>query len=107
MYAQFYSKNPFSLLTCIYFLDYNVRRQGHLLPLDGQRDFVQHAARRKPWVRALNTDAVKEFEGDIREKVKQLVKELEARSKRGDTIDISMFMSCFACVPACSAVSEL
>ncbi|KAI0812259.1 cytochrome P450 [Irpex lacteus] len=84
--AKIFPKGPY----------YNVRRQGHLLPLDGQRDFVQHAARRKPWVRALNTDAIKEFEGDIREKVKQLVKELEARSKRGDTIDISMFMSCFA-----------
>lgn len=78
------------------FVDYNTRRQGDLIPLDGYRDFVPHAVRRKPWTRALNTSAIKDYEADVHDKVKQLVDTLGAKAKKGETVDISDWMSFFA-----------
>lgn len=80
------------------FVDYNTRRQGDLIPLDGYRDFVPHAVRRKPWTRALNSGAVKDYEADVHDKVKQLVDSLEAKAEKGQTVNISDWMSFFACV---------
>lgn len=80
------------------FVDYNTRRQGDLIPLDGYRDFVPHAVRRKPWTRALNSSAVKEYEADVHDKVKQLVDSLEAKAEKGEAVNMSDQMSFFAYV---------
>ncbi|KAI0087970.1 cytochrome P450 [Irpex rosettiformis] len=53
---------------------YNSRRQGELIPLDGY---------------------LKDYEGDVHDKVKQLVDALETRAKKGETVNISDWMSFF------------
>ncbi|KAI0686845.1 high nitrogen upregulated cytochrome P450 monooxygenase 1 [Cytidiella melzeri] len=75
---------------------YNIRHQGHLIPLDGYRDFTNHGVRRKPWMRAMNHNALKEYEGDVKAKVTALVDALEVRARRGEGVDISKWMSYFA-----------
>lgn len=75
-------------------LDYDTRKQkeGHAT-MDGLRDFSEHAARRKPWSKAMSTTALKEYSDVLVSKVQELRGGLAKR--RGKSINISAWMTYF------------
>ncbi|KAF8258059.1 high nitrogen upregulated cytochrome P450 monooxygenase 2 [Lactarius quietus] len=66
-----------------------------------QRDPIKHLEQRKPWNRAFSSTAVKEYEGILATRVRQLVSCLEDRvngsdQKAGVELDMSAWFSYFA-----------
>ncbi|KAF7789587.1 hypothetical protein EIP86_000533 [Pleurotus ostreatoroseus] len=57
---------------------YNTRKQkeGHAT-MDGIRDFSEHAARRRPWSKAMGVAALKEYSGLLVSKVQELTNSIE------------------------------
>ncbi|EKM54289.1 uncharacterized protein PHACADRAFT_196722 [Phanerochaete carnosa HHB-10118-sp] len=61
--------------------------------LDGVRDFSVHGLRRKPWVRAMSSTALKGYEPILHTKTLELMEELSKR--QGEKIDISHWLNLF------------
>ena len=57
------------------------------------REFGPHAARRKPWTKALSPANIKEFDEIIVQKSRELLEVLAKR--QGQTIDLSHWMSLY------------
>ena len=57
------------------------------------RDSAMHAKRRRPWNRAFNTTALKEFQPTIVKRAHQLVEGLAA--KKGRVVDLAQWFSFF------------
>ena len=57
------------------------------------RDPVEHARRRKPWNRAFNSAALKDYQPKIAHRASQLVEEL---TKQSGVVDLSLWISWFA-----------
>ncbi|GJE94949.1 cytochrome P450 [Phanerochaete sordida] len=64
-----------------------------LTQIDGLRDFAVHGARRKPWIKAMSSTSLKNFEPIVKMKAQELVDELAKR--QGQEIDISEWMHYF------------
>ncbi|EKM52361.1 uncharacterized protein PHACADRAFT_148937 [Phanerochaete carnosa HHB-10118-sp] len=62
--------------------------------LDGIRDFSVHAARRKPWARAMSSAALKGYEPILQMKTLELMEELSKRHR--EKIDISHWTNLFS-----------
>ncbi|CAL1710751.1 unnamed protein product [Somion occarium] len=73
---------------------YDCRYQKGVTPLDGIKDFHEHAGRRKLWNRAFSMAAAKEHVDDLQTAVSELLQELEKR--QGDVVDISQWISFIA-----------
>lgn len=67
--------------------------------LIGFRDPVEHARRRKPWMRAFSTAALKEYEPTIAKRATQLT---EALASQKGVVDLEQWISWFTCV-SCGA----
>ena len=65
----------------------------NIIQLDGVRDFSVHGARRKPWIKAMSTSALKGYEPFIHLKTGELLEELSRR--QGETINISQWMTLY------------
>ncbi|KAJ3541828.1 hypothetical protein NM688_g6036 [Phlebia brevispora] len=74
------------------YYDTRQQREGHAT-LDGLRDFSEHAARRKPWNKAMSVAALKDYSTMLIDKVQELMSCLSNR--QGKTIDISTWMAYF------------
>lgn len=61
--------------------------------MDGIRDFSEHAARRKPWNKAMGVAALKDYSGLLVSKVQELTSNLGQR--QGETVDLSAWMTYF------------
>lgn len=89
-----YARSPQS--RCLHSLrttDYNTREHEAGVSLDGLRDTAQHAARRKPWARGMNSAAMKHYENLIRSTVRDLLGALHKRE--GEKIDIAAWMTAY------------
>ena len=62
------------------------------LPLISLQDTAEHARRRKPWNRAFNSAALKEYQPTVAKRVAQLVETLQAQE--GET-DLAEWISYF------------
>ncbi|CAL1708270.1 unnamed protein product [Somion occarium] len=68
---------------------YDSRQADGKPALDGIRDFVEHAARRKPWTKAMSISAMKGYSEYLTKTVDELVQALEVRQE----VDISDWMT--------------
>ena len=73
--------------------------------LIAHRNPVEHKRRRKLWDRAFSTIAIKNYDDIVVRKASELVEQLEKRV--GQEIDLSMWMSYFACVASLARLALL
>lgn len=78
------------------FADYESRVHPTGVSLDGIRDPAYHAARRRPWARAMNTSATKHYEDILRQNIATIVGAFQSRL--GQKLDISAWMTFYGCV---------
>lgn len=77
-------------------VDFDTRRHEAGISVDGIRDWDEHAARRKPWSRAMNGPAVNAYMDPMRGKIDEL---LDVFSKhQGETVDMAFWMTLFGYV---------
>ncbi|KZP20243.1 high nitrogen upregulated cytochrome P450 monooxygenase 2 [Athelia psychrophila] len=69
---------------------------GEVRPLIELRDPIEHAQRRKPWARALNSSGLKTFEPVVVDRVRELMKQLALASEAIDEVDLAMWMKAFS-----------
>lgn len=62
--------------------------------LDGMRDFTAHAARRKPWTKAMSPANLKAYDQTVIQKTHELIEELSQR--QGQIVDISHWVNLYA-----------
>lgn len=74
--------------------DYDTRKQDDVnTQLDGVREFTAHAARRRPWTKALSPVNIKQYDEVVVQKSRELIEELAKR--QGETIDLSHWMNLY------------
>lgn len=75
--------------------DYDTRRpDDHTTQLDGIRDFATHAARRKPWTKAMSPVNLKGYDHIVIQKTHELIEALLQR--QGQTVDVSHWINLYA-----------
>ena len=79
-----------SLICCP---DYDCRNQKGVIPLDGIKNFHDHAIRRKLWNKAFNSASTKGYTEELKSCVDELLIQL---TKRADTIDIAAWIQYFS-----------
>lgn len=73
---------------------YDTRKQDDVnTQLDGVREFTAHAARRRPWTKALSPVNIKQYDEVVVQKSRELIEELAKR--QGETIDLSHWMNLY------------
>ena len=75
------------------YTDYITRANSYGVQIDGMTDFRAHSVRRRPWVKALSSASLKNYEAMLRDTLQLLVGTLSSRA--GMTTDISEWMTYF------------
>lgn len=71
--------------------DYDIRTQDGVSPLDGLKDYAEHAARRRLWNRGTSVASAKTYTDHLRHVIDEFMQALAQRQDQ--TIDISKWMS--------------
>ncbi|KZP07105.1 hypothetical protein FIBSPDRAFT_965896 [Athelia psychrophila] len=69
---------------------------GEVRPLKELRDPIEHAQRRMPWARALNSSGLKTLEPVVVDRVRELMKQLALASEVMDEVDLAMWTKAFS-----------
>lgn len=89
-YESFVFGNAYSNLHLVF---YGRNMWPSIPPMIGCMDPAEHLHRRRPWNRAFNINAVKEFQPVIGNRVQGLVEALTLRS--GEIVDLTQWISYF------------
>ena len=60
------------------------------------RDLTEHVQLRKPWAKGLSTASIKEYSPTIVRRAVQLAEKLDEFAEKNESVDLAMWMSCFA-----------
>ena len=80
-----------ALTNVFYIAVYKTRAMEKVPALDGVREWHEHAARRKPWTKAMSTAALKWYDALLVEKLHELVEGLETRARKGEVGGLRKF----------------